>query len=62
MKKLYRSKENKVLAGIVGGIGEYFGVDPVILRLLWIMLVAFTGFFPGIVAYIVAIIVVPKRP
>lgn len=35
MKKLYRSKENRVLAGIFGGLGEYLEVDPVILRLFW---------------------------
>jgi phage shock protein C len=62
MKRLYRSEENKVFAGIIGGVGEYFEVDPVILRLLWVLVVLFTGGFPGIIVYIVAIFIVPKKP
>ncbi|MFC1756554.1 PspC domain-containing protein [Patescibacteria group bacterium] len=60
-KKLYRSQKNKIFAGILGGLGEYFEVDPVALRVLWILLIGLTGFVPGIVAYIVAIFVVPKH-
>ena len=62
MKRLYRSKDNRVFAGIIGGLGEYFDVDPVLLRLGYILLVAFTVFIPGLVAYIVAIFVVPEKP
>ena len=36
IKKLYRSSENKTIAGIVGGVGEYFEIDPVLLRLIWL--------------------------
>ncbi len=61
MKKLYRSDKNKVFAGIIGGIGEYLEVDPVILRVLWLLIVVFTGFIPGLIAYIIAIFIVPKR-
>ena len=62
MKKLYKSNENKVLAGIIGGIGEYFDVDPVILRVAWILLVIFTGFMPGLIAYVFAGLIIPKKP
>jgi len=62
MKKLYRSKDNKVVAGILGGIGEYFNIDPVVIRLLFIFLAFATGVFPFLVAYLVALFVVPKRP
>ena len=62
MKKLYRSNDNKIIAGIVGGLGEYFGSDPVLLRLIWILIVVFTGVVPGVIAYIVAAFVVPKKP
>ena len=62
MKKLYRSKENKVLAGVIGGIGEYFDIDPVVLRIIWILLVVFTAFAPGIIAYFFAVLIMPKRP
>lgn len=60
-KKLYRSKKNKIIAGVIGGIGEYFDVDPVLLRLLWVLIVAFTGFIPGIIAYPFAIIIIPAN-
>lgn len=62
MKRLYRSRDNRVFAGIMGGLGEYFDVDPVLLRLGYILLVAFTVFIPGIVAYLAAILVVPEKP
>jgi len=61
MKRLYRSKKNRVLAGVIGGLGEYFNIDPVLLRLLWVLVVVFTGFFPGIIAYIIALVIVPER-
>lgn len=61
-KRLYRSETNKVLAGICGGLGEYFDVDPTVLRLLWLLIVIFTGVFPGIIAYILAIFIIPVRP
>lgn len=61
MKKLYRSEQNKIFAGVIGGIGEYFDVDPVILRILWVALVIFTGFFPGLIVYIAACFIIPKK-
>lgn len=62
VKRLYRSEKNKVFAGVVGGVGEYFNVDPVVLRLLWMLIVIFTAVFPGIIAYIIAIFIVPEKP
>ncbi len=62
MKKLYRSRENRVFNGVIGGIGEYFNIDPVILRLSWVALVLFTGVFPGLAAYLIAILIVPEKP
>ncbi|HLA03706.1 MAG TPA: PspC domain-containing protein [Patescibacteria group bacterium] len=61
IKKIYRSKKNKVFAGICGGVGEYFNIDPVLVRLIWILVVVATGFFPGVLAYIIAIFSVPKK-
>ena len=61
MKRLYRSRENRVLAGICGGLGEYFEIDPVLLRLIWLLVVIFTGVVPGILAYIIATLVIPKN-
>lgn len=61
VKRLYRSEDNKVFAGVCGGIGEYFEVDPALIRLIWILIVIFTGFVPGVIAYIIAIMVVPAK-
>ncbi|MBI4037354.1 PspC domain-containing protein [Candidatus Daviesbacteria bacterium] len=61
-KKFYRSKSNRVIAGVIGGLGEYFNVDANILRLFWILLVMFTGIVPGIIAYIVAAVTIPEEP
>lgn len=58
-KRLYRSDKNKVLLGICGGIGEYLNVDPVVIRLLWVIFCCMGG--SGILAYIVAAIIVPYQ-
>lgn len=58
-KKLYRSMMNKKLAGVCGGIGEYFNIDPTLIRLLWVFLALFGGC--GIIAYIIAAIIMPTQ-
>lgn len=62
MKKLYRSETNKMLTGLCGGIAEYFSVDATAIRLAWLLIVIFTGVFPGVIAYILALFVVPLPP
>ena len=59
-KRLYKSKENKMLAGVCGGIAEYFNLDPTLIRLGWIVFSALGG--SGILAYIIAAIVIPQNP
>jgi phage shock protein C len=59
-KKLYRSREHRVISGILGGLGEYFNIDPVILRLLYLLITIATGVIPGVIAYLVAIFIVPE--
>ena len=54
-KKLYRSDENKMLAGVCGGIAEYFGVDPTLIRLAWVVFSLLGG--SGLLAYILAAII-----
>jgi phage shock protein C len=61
MKRLYRSTDNKIAGGVIGGIGEYFDVDPVLLRLLYAAVTVFTGLIPGLVLYVAALLIVPKR-
>lgn len=60
MKKLFRSEENKIVAGILGGMGEYFQVDPTALRLLFLVVVLITGIVPGVIAYLLALLIVPR--
>ena len=59
-KKLYKSNTNKMLEGVCGGIAEYFGVDPTIVRLAWVVFCALGG--SGILAYIIAAIIIPSAP
>jgi phage shock protein C len=58
-QRLFRSKENKIIAGVCGGIAEYFKIDPVIIRLIWVLLVLGYGF--GILAYLIAWLIIPLR-
>lgn len=58
MKRLYRSNENKMIAGIAGGLAEYFGVDPVLIRLIWIISIFFGG--AGIFAYLIGWLIIPE--
>ncbi len=62
MKRLYRSRDNRVFAGIIGGLGDYMDVDPVILRLVWVIITVFTGVFPGLIIYFFAIFLIPLKP
>ncbi|MDO4662908.1 MAG: PspC domain-containing protein [Tissierellia bacterium] len=59
MKKLYRSEDDKMLCGVCGGIAEYFGIDSTIIRILWVILALIFG--SGVIAYIIAALVIPKR-
>lgn len=58
-KKLYRNKKDRVIAGVCSGVGDYFEIDPVIIRIVWLLLI-FTGGI-GLLAYILAWIIVPAR-
>jgi len=58
-KKLYRSIDDKKIAGVCGGLGEYFDIDPTIIRLALVALVLVAG--SGVLAYILAWIIVPEQ-
>jgi phage shock protein C len=58
-KQLCRSKRNKMLAGVCGGIAEYFSIDPTIIRIVWVVVSLTYGL--GIVAYIIAAIIMPEK-
>lgn len=56
-KRLYRSQTNQIIAGVCGGLGEYFEVDPTIIRIIFVILTVWGG--AGILLYIVGILVIP---
>lgn len=58
MKTLFKSKTNRVICGVCGGIGEYLNVDPTAIRLLWILFSLLGG--SGVIAYILAAIIMPE--
>jgi phage shock protein C len=59
-KRLYRSRKDRMIAGVCGGLGEYFGIDPTLVRLLFVFAALFYG--PGILAYLILMLVVPEEP
>lgn len=58
-KRLYKSNSNKMICGVCGGIAEYLNIDPTVMRLLWIVFFCMAG--SGILAYIIAAIVMPNE-
>lgn len=59
-KKLYKSSTDKKLAGVCGGIAEYFNIDSTLVRLGWVLFCALGG--SGLLAYIIMAIIMPSRP
>lgn len=60
-KRLYRSTNDRMIAGVCGGLAEYFNVDPVIIRIIAFILLL-PGGLPGLVPYCIMWILVPKQP
>ena len=58
-KRLYRSNEHKMIAGVCGGLGEYFDMDPTIVRLIVVAAALIGG--SGLLAYLLAWIIIPLR-
>ena len=59
-KKLYKSNTNKVIDGVCGGIGEYFNIDPTLVRLAWVVFCALGG--SGLLTYIIMALIIPRQP
>lgn len=59
MKKLYRSS-NRIIAGVCGGIADYFDVDPTLIRVIYMILSLFSAAFPGFLLYIILMIMIPN--
>lgn len=61
MKKLYRSKTDKKIAGVCGGLAEYFDIDATVVRIIFLILLL-PGGFPGLIPYLILWAVVPEKP
>jgi len=59
-KRLHRSRNEKMIGGVCGGLGEYFGIDPTIVRVLWVAITLIGG--AGILAYLILWIIMPLDP
>lgn len=60
IKRLYRSKTNRYIGGVCGGVAEYFNLDPTLVRVLWVLSAFLNGF--GVIAYIASWIIIPENP
>lgn len=61
-KRLMRSSADCKIAGVCGGLAEYLEADSTVVRLVWVLVVVFTGLVPGLVAYVIAWILMPQAP
>jgi phage shock protein C len=61
MKKLYRSRSDRMVSGVAGGMGEYFGIDSTLARLVWVLLFL-PGGVPGLILYVLCWILIPLEP
>lgn len=59
-KQLYRSRTNRKIAVVCGGLGEYMNLDPTIIRLIWVLLILCAG--TGLLAYLIAALIIPENP
>ncbi|NLM09585.1 MAG: PspC domain-containing protein [Clostridiaceae bacterium] len=60
-RKLYLSDTNKIIGGVCGGIGEYLGIDPTVVRLVWALLSLLSAFIGGTLLYLLAMFIIPRR-
>lgn len=62
-RRLYRSRKERMIGGVLGGLAEYLGgIDPVWLRIAYVVIAVASGFGPAVIAYIIAMIVIPEEP
>lgn len=60
-KKLYRSAKNRKIAGVCGGLGEYFNIDPTVIRIIYVVVALTTFMLPAAFAYVVGIVIIPEK-
>lgn len=62
MKKLFRSRVNKQIAGVCGGLAQYFNCDATIIRLAWVLISLVSASVPGLLIYLVCALIIPEEP
>ena len=60
MKQLKRSNKNRMIAGVCGGLAEYFGMDPTVVRIIYVLVSILSAAFPGILVYLILWVVIPQ--
>ncbi len=60
VKRLYRSRNDRMIAGVAGGLGEYLGMDPTIVRILFVVFALGAG--TGVLAYLIMALIIPEEP
>ena len=60
VKRLYRSKHDRMISGVCGGIADYFSIDVILVRILWIIITLFGG--AGLLLYIAGVVIIPNNP
>ncbi len=61
-RKLYRSRTNRKISGVCGGIGEYFNIDPLIIRIAYLILCISTAVAPLLITYVIGVMIIPENP
>ena len=61
MEKKLRKSQDKIFAGVLGGLGEFFDIDPTLIRVGYVLLSVFSAGFPGVIAYIIMALIIPKK-
>lgn len=61
-RRLYRSRDDRILGGVCGGLAVYAAMDPTIVRILVALVIILTAIIPGLIAYLVMVLIIPPQP
>ena len=61
-RRLYRSESDRMIAGVLGGLAGYLGIEPSLTRIAYVVFTVLTGFLPGILLYLVMVLITPPEP
>lgn len=61
-RRLYRSRSDRMISGVLAGVGNYLGIDPTVVRVLYVVFSILTSIWPALVFYVIATVVIPEEP